>query len=106
MWRTACLLKIAALIYKEKINEIEREEKQGNRRMSLAHCEFSDYVANLVKSRTLTHNRIEDSSHENHDLDVHDFAQVKLYDDMLKEIKNENSHLKLSKFISQVEERT
>lgn len=104
LWRTAALLKIAAYVYKDKIAELEFVENNKSRKMTLDQNEFTDYIAGLVRARTTTHNRL--IEHKLVDLESHDQAQEKLYDDMLLEIKKENSHLKLSKFITEVEERS
>ena len=106
LWRTASLLKIAIHIYKDKISEIDRSARNSARRMSLSDSEFSDYVANLVKARTQVNQRISEYSHHNHDLELHDQQQTQLYDRMLTELKLEHPHLKLSKFIAQVDERS
>ena len=105
IWRTASLLKIAAFIYRERIASLEKEERDHKRRSSIANKEYKEYLESLIRARSKTHHRlVEHKATAN--TEVHDHAWEKFYDTMINEVKNEHPDLKLSKFITEVEERT
>ena len=99
------MLKIAAFIFRERISNIDKEEKERCRKSSIANKEYSDYFANLVQARSKTHHRILEHR-ATAATEKHDHAWENFYDSMIDEVKKEHSDLKLSKFITEVEERT